>query len=94
MNNKKLHINLKKVLLITGIPFFIGASGNKNDTSPCINGGYSFAVTAAFIPQREIYNVGDTIFLTSSFPKTLLENISNHKANIKPGPAGNLYNFQ
>ena len=73
----RIIINLRGALLITVMPFFIAASCNKNDTRPCNNGAYSFAVTAEFAPQREIYNVGDTIFLTSSFPKNLTDQIGN-----------------
>ena len=53
------------------LPFFIGSTCNKNDTRPCINGGYSFAVTSEWSPQKEVYNVGDTLLLASNFIKTL-----------------------
>lgn len=51
--------------------FFTLASCNKNTTRPCTNGGYSFAITSEWSPQREVYQLGDTIYLTSVFSKTL-----------------------
>ena len=86
-------INLKKALLITAVPFFIAASCNKNDTKPCYNyTPYSFNVTSEWSPQREVYNIGDTIFLTSSFPKVLLDNISNRNIDYSnsTGISGNV----
>ena len=56
---------------------FLLASGcNKNGTTPCVFGGYSFAVTSEWSPQNEVYNVGDIIFLISSFPKALTDQIN------------------
>ncbi|WP_298392143.1 hypothetical protein, partial [Hydrotalea sp.] len=62
----------KRAVLFT-IPLFLLLSFqcNKNDTRPCIFNSYSFAVTSEWSPQKETYNVGDTIFLSSTFPKTL-----------------------
>jgi hypothetical protein len=37
---------------------------------------YSFKVTAEWAPQKETYNVGDTIFLISRFPKVLSDQIN------------------
>jgi len=65
-------------LLITATQFILSASCNKDGSKPCANTSpYSFNVTSDFSPQREVYNIGDTIFLNSLFPKTLLDNISN-----------------
>ena len=65
-------------LLITATQFMLSTSCNKDGSKPCANyTPYGFNVTSEFNPQREIYNVGDTIFLNSLFPKTLLDNISN-----------------
>ncbi|MGI8601000.1 MAG: hypothetical protein ACR2KB_17225 [Chitinophagaceae bacterium] len=61
---------IKIGLLITAGQFLISAGCRKAST-PCIFGGYSFAVSSEWSPQNEIYNVGDTILLTSTFPKTL-----------------------
>ncbi|MCY7293402.1 MAG: hypothetical protein LH615_14580, partial [Ferruginibacter sp.] len=66
-------INLKRVLLITAMPFFIAATCNKNDTTPCVNSVYSFTVNSEWMPQREVYEIGDTIFITSSFSKNLID---------------------
>ena len=64
-------INIIKIgLLITAAQFILGAGCRKAST-PCVFGGYNFAVTSEWRPQKEIYNVGDTIFLTSTFPKIL-----------------------
>jgi hypothetical protein len=96
MSNNKLHSNFKKVLLITAIPFFIAASCNKNDTRPCTNGGYAFAVTSEWNPQREIYNIGDTIFLNSSFSKSLLDLIGNFNVDYSNAKSigGNITCFE
>ena len=75
-------ISIRGVLLITVMPFFIAAKCNKDQTRPCFGGTvYSFAVTAEFTLQREVYNLGDTVFLASSFPKTLIDDISNQSIN-------------
>jgi hypothetical protein len=66
---------IKTGLLIATVQFFI-FSGCKKGTTPCASGGYSFLVTSEWSPQQEIYNVGDTIFLTSTFPKTLTDQIN------------------
>ena len=86
-------INLKKVLLITAMPFFIAASCNKNDTRPCANGGYAFTVKSEWSPQREVYNIGDTIFLNSTFSKTLLDVIGNFNVDYSNAKSigGNLF---
>lgn len=73
--------NLKIVLLITATQFLFAISCKKNTSRPCRDAQYSFNVTSEFSPQREIYNVGDTIFLNSSFPKSLLNLISNQQVD-------------
>ena len=73
---------LKLVLLITATPILFGSSCNKNGSKPCTRvTPYSFNVTSEFSPQKEIYNVGDTIFLISSFPKQLINIISNQQVD-------------
>jgi hypothetical protein len=69
----------KTGLLITAVQFLLSSSCNKDDTTkPCVRvSPYSFAVTSEFTPQRAICNVGDTIFLISTFPKTLTNLINN-----------------
>ena len=62
---------LKTGLLITAAQFLLSSGCNKNSTTPCQNATYSFAVTCNYSPEREIYNIGDTIFFESIFPKTL-----------------------
>lgn len=65
-----------KVLLITGVFFQFGLSCRKG-SRPCQFGSYSFSATSEWSNQREIYNVGDTIFLNSSFPKTLQDALNS-----------------
>lgn len=86
-------INLKKALLITAMPFFIAATCNKNDTTPCMNTAYSFAVTSEWSLQREVYNIGDTIFINSSFSKILTDLIGNFSVNYSNAKSigGNLF---
>lgn len=69
--------NLNKGLLITATLFTLASScGKDNGSKPCRGGRYSFVATSEFSPQREVYNVGDTIFFTSSFPKILYDYVS------------------
>ena len=69
--------NLKKVLLVTAIPFLLFGKCNKDGTRPCTSLVYSFSVTSEWNPQSEVYKIGDTLYIYSSFPKTLLDAISN-----------------
>ena len=67
-------------LLITATLFILGSGcgkNNPNEPKQCQSVDYSFSVTSEFSPQRETYNLGDTIFLNSSFPKSLVNLISN-----------------
>jgi hypothetical protein len=71
------------VLLITATQIII-SSGCKREgnTRPCPSTTpYSFNVTSEFSPQPENYNVGDTIFLNSSFAKSLINNVTNQMAD-------------
>lgn len=67
---------LKTVLLITVTQILLSSGCNNNGTKPCANDGYSFAVTSVFTPEKEIYNIGDTIFLNIEFSKTLTDLIN------------------
>lgn len=68
----RITINVFKIgLLITATQFLLSVSCNKNNTTPCRNVAYSFAVTCNYYPEKEIYNIGDTIYFESTFPKTL-----------------------
>jgi hypothetical protein len=66
-------------LLITATLFILGSGcgKDKNSSKPCSGGRYSFMATSEFSPQKEVYNVGDTIFLNSILSKTLFDNASN-----------------
>jgi hypothetical protein len=84
----KIMLNLTKYnifktgLLITAVQFLLSGSCNKDSTRPCaLTTPYSFAVTSEFTPQKAVYNVGDTIFLVSTFPKTLTNLISNQQVD-------------
>ncbi len=70
--------NLKIVLLITATLITLASScgKDKNSSKPCRNGRYSFEVTSEFSPQKEVYNLGDTIFFNSTIPKNLYDNVS------------------
>jgi len=83
---------LKKVLLITAIPLLFAASCRKDGTRPCERAAYIFAVTSEWSPQREVYNVGDTIFLNSSFSKTLVDLTGNYNVDYSNsvGVGGNI----
>lgn len=67
----------KRAALIT-MPLFILLSFqcNKNNSTPCVFGGLSFDVTSEWSPQKATYNIGDTIYLTSTFPKMLTDLIN------------------
>ncbi len=69
---------IKKVLLITAIPFLFASSCVKDKTgnTPCA-GGYSFNATSEWKPQKLTYNIGDTIILNSTISKSLLDQITN-----------------
>ena len=66
----------KTGLLITVAQFLLSSSCNKNGTIPCRSASYSFFVTSEWSPQQEVYNIGDTIYLNSSFQKKLVDGIS------------------
>lgn len=53
---------------------------------------YNFKVTCIFSPQKETYSVGDTIFLTSSFPKILTNTTSGQQVDYSNslGVGGNI----
>jgi hypothetical protein len=73
---------LKIGLLITATQFLMASGCNKDSSKPCaMLTPYSFNVTSEFSPQREVYSVGDTIYLTSTFPKTLTNLISNQQVD-------------
>ena len=69
------------MLLITATSFLFGSSCNKNGSKPCRDAAFSFNVTSEFNPQREVYNIGDTILLTSTFSKNLINSISNQQVD-------------
>ena len=62
---------------MTAAPFLFSASCNKDKTS-CLSTqtAYSFSVTSEWSPQKEIYNVGDTIYLTSIFSQILTDQLN------------------
>ena len=81
LNIKPIQI-LKIGLLITATQFLFANSCKKEgSTKPCINSDYEFSVTSEFSPQREVYNIGDTIYFNSTFPKNLLNTISQKQVD-------------
>lgn len=79
MSNKKSIQFLTLGLLITVTLITLGSScgKDKNSSKPCRGGRYSFEATSEFYPQKEVYNVGDTIILNSNIPRILYDNVSN-----------------
>lgn len=59
--------------------FLFAGSCNKDGSRPCRNAPYAFDVTSVFTPQKETYNVNDTIFFTSTLSKSLVNTISNQQ---------------
>ena len=70
-----------KVLSFLAISFIVMAAQCNKGSTPCVFGGYSFKVTSEFIPQAQAYSIGDTIFLYSTFSKTL-QDLINTSLNI------------
>ena len=70
-----LNTFMKKI--ITGIGLFIITIINSGCPKACIEANYSFAVNAQIIPDIDSLHVGDTIFLTSTFPIRLNNLASN-----------------
>lgn len=64
-------------LLVSGILVIFTLGCNKSKTKPCLDIQYSFAITSEWSPQQEIYHVGDTIYLTSIFPKLLTDQVNS-----------------
>ncbi|MBI5373710.1 MAG: hypothetical protein HZA79_16920 [Sphingobacteriales bacterium] len=67
---------IKLGLLVTVTQVLLSSGCNKNNTKPCQSGGYVFSVTSAWSPEKQIYNIGDTLFLYSEFSKTLTDLIN------------------
>ena len=71
-------INFLKVgLLITASQLLLSSGSNKDSTRPCVNAAYSFSISSEWSLQNEVYNVGDTLHLISTFPKTLINQINS-----------------
>lgn len=70
-----------KVLSFLAISSIVMAAQCNKGSTPCVFGGYSFKVTSEFIPQAQSYSIGDTIFLYSTFTKTL-QDLINTSLNI------------
>lgn len=59
--------------IIAGIGLLIFAVINSGCPKPCIEANYSFAVNSQIIPALDSVHLGDTIFLTSTFPVNLTD---------------------
>jgi hypothetical protein len=53
----------------------LSASCSKDKPRLC-RGGYSFRITSEWVPQKQTYKVGDTLYLKSSFPTMLTDQIN------------------
>ncbi len=62
---------MKSLLTILGVSFIIIV--NSGCPKPCIESNYSFAVNSQMVPDLDSIQVGDTIFLVSSFPSKLTD---------------------
>ena len=63
---------MRWIVLISG--FFIASSGcDKDSTTPCRNGGYSFLANSEWVPRQVTYQIGDTLRLSSKFSKSLTD---------------------
>jgi hypothetical protein len=62
-------------LLATATQLFLTNGCTKSGTKPCAT-VTPFNVTASFSPQREVYRIGDTIYLASAFSKSLTNTVS------------------
>lgn len=88
----------KTGLPIIAVQFLLSSGCNKNSTTPCVFGGYSFTVSSEWSPQREIYNIGDTLNLTSAFPTTLIDQINtslsvDYRNSVGIGGSLTIYKF-
>lgn len=74
MINKKSIQFLILGLLITAALITLASScgKDKNSSKPCRGGRYSFEATSEISPQREVYNVGDTIFFKLYYSKEII----------------------
>lgn len=80
-------------LLITATLITLGSScGKDKGSKPCSGGRYSFNATSQILPQKEVYNIGDTIVISSTIPITLLDLVSNQQINYSNnlGVGGNI----
>jgi hypothetical protein len=71
-------IKLFKIgLFIIAAQFLLSGNCKKGDTG-CIatNSTYSFAITSEWNPQNEVYSIGDTLNLNTSFLKTMTDQIN------------------
>jgi hypothetical protein len=67
---------LRLGLIFAFAQVFIFGQCNR-EPKPCPGGGgYAFLATAKWSPQQETYRVADTLFLTSSIPKILTDQIN------------------
>lgn len=66
---------IRTALLITAVQYILAASCNKDSPRQC-RGGYVFPATSEWSPQQETYRIGDTLYLTSTIPKLLTDQIN------------------
>jgi hypothetical protein len=61
--------------LFTFMPLFILAIVISGCPKPCIEANYIFAVNSQITPDLDTLHIGDTLYLTSSFPSSLKDQI-------------------
>jgi len=66
---------IQTALLITAVQLILAATCNKDSPRQC-RGGYVFQATSEWSPQKRVFVVGDTLYLTSNLPKTLTDGIN------------------
>jgi hypothetical protein len=78
---------MRKLLIITALTFVIFINIGC-PTKSCVEANYSFAFQSQIIPDRDSINIGDTIYLISSFPTKLKD--QNTSIEINYSEANNL----
>jgi hypothetical protein len=70
--------NFKIILPIIVAVISVSSRCNKDKTIPCPNlqTAYNFSVTSQWMTEKEVYQLGDTIYLSSFFSKTLTDQIN------------------
>ena len=64
--------NFKYIILYTALCTLLCSSTcKKNQPKPCQSNVYAFQVSSIYTPDNNIFNLNDTIYINSEFPKNL-----------------------